>query len=437
MTSHHLETHHMKEPLTLGHLLPYETSIATVTLPKASLYSKVKSIKSAGFNSFELMEDDLSEIINDLPRFKSYLDEIGLKISIFQPFRDLEGSWSGFDGRLENFNKKLQMMNELGIDLILVCSNCLQPKFDIPREVFVKQLQISSDLALSKGIKIAYEALSWGTYTKKLEQNWEMVKLVDRQNFGICIDSFHIFVHGSSIDIVDEMIGKIFFVQLSDSVALRLPKIIDHSRNYRYLPGQGSFDIAGLVKKINDVGYEGPLSLECFCGPFKSFNNLNYVSREALDSLYNVQLDLLRAPSDENSYVSRIFGSDTGEVEGFITANKVINFKDPSHQMNVDILVHPQEIFETRYQLLHYDYLFTNSFTENPSGDQIQQNITLICSRLTFNSLQIYIKNVLGLKEELSKATYFGIPDYKRFGNGIVMINLECDDNQLPLKSCF
>ncbi len=423
--------------LELKHYLPYENSIASfITLPKASIYSRVKSVKDAGFDSFELMENDLPDIMDDLPRFKKYLDDIGLKISIFQPFRDLEGSWNGFENRLASFSKRLDVMKELNIHLILVCSNCQLPKFEIPQSAFVEQLQIASDLARGKGIKIAYEALSWGTYISKFEQNWEIVKLVNRSNLGICIDSFHLFIHGSKLDIIDEMAGKVFFVQLSDSMKLKMPKLIDHARNFRYLPGQGSFPIGELVKKIHDVGYDGPMSLECFCGPFKSFNDLGYVSREALASLYNVQLDLIREGGIQAD-IPRQLNFQTCHVKGFKSSRQHIEFKNPNADLDFEILVSPVDTFKIRHDLFQYG-MFLDCFKKfEPLDKDIWKSITFHCSRLTFNSLLIYIKSVLGLKEENSRNSYFGLPEYKTFTNGVVSINLECDDNQMPLKSSF
>jgi Na+-transporting NADH:ubiquinone oxidoreductase subunit NqrF len=71
---------------------------------------------------------------------------------------------------------------------------------------------------------------------------------VDRDSFGIYPDSFHIFLKNCSVDLVKEMHGKIFFVQLSDSESSMNLSTMYQSRSYRNLPYQDSFDNLSLLQ---------------------------------------------------------------------------------------------------------------------------------------------------------------------------------------------
>ena len=41
-------------------------------------------------------------------------------------------------------------------------------------------------------VRIAYEGVAWGKYFDTWQSTWELVKKVDRPNFGLCLDTFHI-----------------------------------------------------------------------------------------------------------------------------------------------------------------------------------------------------------------------------------------------------
>ncbi len=61
---------------------------------------------------------------------------------------------------------------------------------------------------------------------------------------------------------------KIFFLQLADAPLMAMD-VLQWSRHYRCFPGQGGFDVAGLVGHVIRTGYEGPLSLEVFNDVFR------------------------------------------------------------------------------------------------------------------------------------------------------------------------
>jgi 4-hydroxyphenylpyruvate dioxygenase len=61
-------------------------------------------------------------------------------------------------------------------------------------EVVVADMVEMADLGQmeSPPIKFAYEHLAWGTFIDAWEGVWEVVRRVDRWNFGVCLDTFNI-----------------------------------------------------------------------------------------------------------------------------------------------------------------------------------------------------------------------------------------------------
>ncbi|RAH56378.1 hypothetical protein BO85DRAFT_497095 [Aspergillus piperis CBS 112811] len=56
----------------------------------------------------------------------------------------------------------------------------------------VEDFQALSDLAASYSVGVAYEAVAWGTYIDTWEDSPRTVQDVTRENFGLCLEPFHV-----------------------------------------------------------------------------------------------------------------------------------------------------------------------------------------------------------------------------------------------------
>jgi len=140
---------------------PFETSIATVCL-SGTLYEKLEAIAHAGFDCVEIFENDLIQFDGTPSDVRALTEKLGLRISLYQPFRDLEGLLNATMRKrtFERLERKLLLMKELGTDLLLLCSNVGECSGDV--DVIVEDLREAAELAKKYDMRIAYEALSWG-----------------------------------------------------------------------------------------------------------------------------------------------------------------------------------------------------------------------------------------------------------------------------------
>jgi 4-hydroxyphenylpyruvate dioxygenase len=140
---------------------PSETSIATVCL-SGTLPEKLAAIAHAGFDAVEIFENDLIQFDGTPSDIRELTRKLGLRISSYQPFRDLEGLQNPNIRKrtFERLERKLQLTKELGTDLLLLCSNVGECSKDM--DVIVQDLKEAADMAQRFDIRIAYEALSWG-----------------------------------------------------------------------------------------------------------------------------------------------------------------------------------------------------------------------------------------------------------------------------------
>lgn len=242
--------------------------IATVCL-SGMLREKLQAA-AAHFDGVEIFENDLLQYPGAPREVRRICEDLGLAVDMFQPFRDFDGTSEAQVLRnLERAQRKFDVMDELGTSLLLVCSNA-QPNANDDPAVLAEQFHRLAELAGKRGIRVAYEALAWGSKVNRWSQAWDVVQRVNHPSLGLALDSFHTLSLRDDYSAIAQLPGdKIFFVQLADAPWIQTD-VLTHSRRYRCFPGQGEFDVTGFTKAAIDAGYSGPLSLEIFNDEFRS-----------------------------------------------------------------------------------------------------------------------------------------------------------------------
>ncbi|PLN75010.1 hypothetical protein CWN73_17820, partial [Klebsiella quasipneumoniae] len=247
-------------------------SIATVSI-SGTLPEKLHAIAAAGYQGVEIFENDLLYYTGTPAEIRQLAADLGLKITLFQPFRDFEGaSRAQFAANMARARRKFALMRELGCDTLLLCSN-VQPDCSADSELQVADLRALATLAEEEGIAIGYEALAWGTHVNRWQQAWERVQRVDSPALGLVLDSFHILARGDTLDALPSVpVEKITFVQLADAPYMKMD-LLEWSRHFRCFPGQGELPLEAFAEQITRCGYRGPWSLEIFNDGFRASPN--------------------------------------------------------------------------------------------------------------------------------------------------------------------
>lgn len=88
----------------------------------------------------------------------------GLEITLFQPFRDFEGMPEPHRSRtFDRAERKFDIMQQLGTDLLLVCSN-VSPVSCGGIDRAAADFHELGERAAKRGLKAGYEALAWERY---------------------------------------------------------------------------------------------------------------------------------------------------------------------------------------------------------------------------------------------------------------------------------
>jgi sugar phosphate isomerase/epimerase len=246
----------------------------TITMA-GPLEAKLRAMRDAGFAQVMLMAPDVAGHPGGEQAAVDIVRASGLRPTGFQVLRDFEGLSDHLHAyKVDIAKAMLQMCHALGSKVLLACSSTSAHASGDPG-LLVRDLQKLAMLALPLGIRIAYEALSWGRFVNEYPQSWDLVTAADRSNLGLTLDSFHILANRTSFDaLADIDPQKIFLVQLSDFMWHELRSSedrLDTARHYRVFPGEGVHGEALMqfVRALDDLGYRGDYSFEVFNDDFR------------------------------------------------------------------------------------------------------------------------------------------------------------------------
>ena len=267
----------------------YPKSIATVSL-SGTLPEKLEAAAAIGFDGVEIFENDLLTFDGSPEDVRAIAEGLGLTITIFQPFRDFEAMPEPQRTRnLDRAERKFDVMQALGTDLVLVCSNTHAATLDDDARA-AADLAEMAERAKRRGLRVGYEALAWGRHVNRWRRAWNIVQAADHEALGLIVDSFHtLAVDDDASSIATVPAKKLFFVQLADAPKLAMDSL-SWSRHFRNFPGQGQLPVADFLRAVLDAGYQGPLSLEIFNDEFRAAP-ARLIARDGLRSLLLVEAE--------------------------------------------------------------------------------------------------------------------------------------------------
>lgn len=268
-------------------VLTMHRAVATVSL-SGTLRQKLEAIAAAGFNGIELFENDFIHFKGSAAELGRITADLGLRIDLYQPFRDFEGMPEAqFQRSLARADAKFDLMQAMGAELMLCCSNTSPLALDDPARA-AAQLHALAERAASRGLRVGFEALAWGRHTSLYGQAWDIVQRADHPALGLILDSFHtLSLKDDPAGIVDIPGDRIFFLQMADAPLLDM-SVLQWARHHRSFPGQGDFDVVTFFEKTLLAGYTGPLSLEIFNDVFRETPNRR-TAVDAMRSLLNLE----------------------------------------------------------------------------------------------------------------------------------------------------
>lgn len=217
-------------------------------------------VKQIGF-------DGLSWRTDSPERVKQVLDgakQRGLKVFAIYCNIDLKDGKAVYDPRLREIIAVCQ-----GTDTML-WPNITSKQF--PRsspdgdEIAVAGLRELADLCEARGLRIAlYPHVNM--WLHRVEDAIRVVKKVDRKNVGLTFNLCHALLDGAEPRIpalIEEAAPYLFLASINGADSGAAPK--EMARIIQRLD-QGSYDVGAVLRKFDEVGFRGPIGLQCYQVP--------------------------------------------------------------------------------------------------------------------------------------------------------------------------
>ncbi|OAL18501.1 hypothetical protein AYO20_11738 [Fonsecaea nubica] len=247
----------------------HKLGIATVSLgwhPSHTLERKLDAVSQQGYEGIELYHPDLVTFAeqHSLTHLEA-ASEVGrmckdrdIAIIALQPLFNFAGVLTPLETRLQSAREYISLARAMGTTIIQVPTTYEMDSTG-NEDIIVAELRALADLGSQptktgeKDIFFAFEALAWGVHHALMDDAIRIVKLVDRSNFGLCLDTYHVLARvwadphaasgtGTGIapggyaalkSTLDRFmkqcpVEKIFYLQLSDAERLKQPLIAGH-----------------------------------------------------------------------------------------------------------------------------------------------------------------------------------------------------------------
>ena len=255
---------------------------------KTDLPGDIRAVSRAGYDLIEIWAKKMEAYLLDhsLDDLRTLLAEAHVK-----PLAINSVEFITFNAPWEKTNtmnliaRYAKMADHLSCPFIVVVPSP-RPEGATDKEVLdesIRVLREISDRFRDYKVKFAFEFLGfrWCSVST-LEEDFAIVKAVNRENIGMVLDTFHFYAGGSSVGAIRDVDPeKIFILHIND--AEKLPKT-ELQDAHRLFPGEGIIPLAEIVSSLKDIHYDGPVSLEMFRPAYWS-RPPEEVARQGIDAI--------------------------------------------------------------------------------------------------------------------------------------------------------
>jgi len=225
------------------------------TLAPASLQERVQAAQAGGFTSVSMFPTDYRRAreqgLSDAD-ILAFHAEAGVRLMTLDPYSRWLPGWdppaSATPDRLEivSFGEDefFAIVEALHLESITVTE-----PFGVRYELdqLIESFAAVCDRAARSGARVHVEFTPFSGIPD-LATAWEIVRGADHPSGGLVFDTWH-YLRGARDDALLERIpgARIFAVQINDAAAEPVGSLLQDTWRYRRLPGEGSFDLAGVL----------------------------------------------------------------------------------------------------------------------------------------------------------------------------------------------
>jgi sugar phosphate isomerase/epimerase len=233
--------------------------------PRFSFEERCAAAANAGFDGIGLVAADYMAMSN-----RGYSDDDIAAVPTSYDLRVVElefvAGWSSDDEQSrEQARRAERELYEVadvigGVNLNVGCSEPLGALPPIER--VAERFAALCDRARVHGLRVALEFMPW-TAIADATTAWEVVRLANRDNGGILLDTWHYFRGAADAAQLRAIPPRrIFSLQINDGARELAGTLREDTSRRRRLPGEGDFDLTGLLRLLEEMGVDCPFAVE-------------------------------------------------------------------------------------------------------------------------------------------------------------------------------
>ena len=239
------------------------------TTMRADLATDLRAAEIAGFDYLEIWASKLRDYLKqnstaDLKNLfaQHHLQPLSINSIEHITFRDSDA----YESIKQECRELSQIASEIGCPYVVVVPGRTPaggaPPFEVMEES-VRVLNELCDIAEKFDVSLAFEFLGQADCSvQTLDLAHEIVRIADRKNLGLVIDSFHFYAGGSTIEMIEAMDQRLLFVfHINDAEDRPREELND---SHRLLPGLGILPLRAIVAAFGRIGYDRVASVEIF-----------------------------------------------------------------------------------------------------------------------------------------------------------------------------
>jgi sugar phosphate isomerase/epimerase len=236
--------------------------MATQTVPPGTtLPDRVRAAAAGGFSGIGLRPRDRAEALADGlsdAGARALLDDNGVALVELEVHRGWGLTGDAAEQARDAEQKMYELADAYGGGRHMMAVGEIEGDLDDVAERFAGLC----DRAAEHGLAVAIEFLPW-TSIPDAGVAWDIVRLAGRDNGGVLVDTWHHFRGAADDDLIRAIPPeRIICVQFDDADADVVGTMLEDTIHRRRLPGEGSFDLDGFVRLMDDHGVHCPWSVE-------------------------------------------------------------------------------------------------------------------------------------------------------------------------------
>jgi sugar phosphate isomerase/epimerase len=218
--------------------------------------TRVAASAAAGFTAIGLRPEDYRRARaagHSDAELARMLDDAGVEVAELSVLR----GFSGAEASVREEAVLMQMADAFGGTYMMAIDEVTESV-----ERTAEHFAALCDRVAGRGLQVALEFLPWTTIPDAATA-WEIVRLADRPNGGIIVDSWHHFRGArDEAQLLAIPPERMVALQIDDADAEPVGTLLEDTLHNRRVPGEGTFPLVDFVDLLERHGADAPFSIE-------------------------------------------------------------------------------------------------------------------------------------------------------------------------------